>query len=58
MKDAGWNYSGDDSGMARNWRIHAAVLDACWLYGDKEKIKVTYMQPIVMSTTYGEREGR
>ena len=32
-------------------------LDACWLYGDKEKIKVTYMQPIVMSTTYGEREG-
>ena len=23
-------------------------LDACWLYGDKEKIKVTYMQPIVM----------
>lgn len=32
-------------------------LDACWLYGDKEKIGVTYMQPIVMSTTYGEREG-
>ena len=32
-------------------------LDACWLYGDKEKMKVTYMQPIVMSTTYGEREG-
>ena len=32
-------------------------LDACWLYGDKEKIKTTYMQPIVMSTTYGEREG-
>lgn len=32
-------------------------LDACWLYGDKEKIKETYMQPIVMSTTYGEREG-
>ena len=28
-----------------------------WLYGDKEKIKTTYMQPIVMSTTYGEREG-
>ena len=25
--------------------------------GDKEKIKTTYMQPIVMSTTYGEREG-
>ena len=32
-------------------------LDACWLYGDKEKIQTTYMQPIVMSTTYGEREG-
>ncbi|MDD6492180.1 MAG: SCP2 sterol-binding domain-containing protein [Firmicutes bacterium] len=32
-------------------------LDACWLYGDKEKISKTYMQPIVMSTTYGEREG-
>ena len=32
-------------------------LDACWLYGDKEKIATTYMQSIVMSTTYGEREG-
>ena len=32
-------------------------LDSCWLYGDKEKIKTTYVQPIVMSTTYGEREG-
>ena len=32
-------------------------LDACWLYGDKEKIQNTYMQTIVMSTTYGEREG-
>lgn len=32
-------------------------LDACWLYGDKDKIKTLYMQPIVMSTTYGEREG-
>ena len=32
-------------------------LDSCWLYGDKEKISQTYMQPIVMSTTYGEREG-
>ena len=32
-------------------------LDACWLYGDKQKIQTTYMQPIVMSTTYGEREG-
>ena len=32
-------------------------LDACWLYGDKEKISTLYMQPIVMSTTHGEREG-
>ncbi len=32
-------------------------LDACWLYGDKEKIAGLYMQPVVMSTTYGEREG-
>lgn len=33
-------------------------LDSCWLYGDKEKISKIYMQPIVMSTTYGEREGK
>jgi len=33
-------------------------LDACWLYGDKERISKTYMCPIVMSTTYGEREGK
>jgi len=32
-------------------------LDACWLYGDKEKISEIYMCPVVMSTTYGEREG-
>ena len=32
-------------------------LDACWLYGDKEKIKNIYMAPVVMSTTHGEREG-
>ncbi|MCM1183083.1 MAG: SCP2 sterol-binding domain-containing protein [Roseburia sp.] len=31
-------------------------LDACWLYGDKEKISGIYMCPIVMSTTYGERD--
>ena len=30
-------------------------LDACWLYGDKERIAKIYMCPIVMSTTYGER---
>lgn len=33
-------------------------LDACWLYADKEKISQLYMSPIVMSTTYGEREGK
>lgn len=33
-------------------------LDACWLYGDKEKISTIYMQPVVMSTTYGEKEGQ
>lgn len=33
-------------------------LDACYLYGDKEKIAKLYMCPIVMSTTYGEREGK
>lgn len=33
-------------------------LDACWLYGDKDKISKIYMCPIVMSTTYGEREAK
>lgn len=33
-------------------------LDSCWLYGDKEKISTIYMCPVVMSTTYGEREGK
>ncbi len=32
-------------------------LDATWLYGNKEKIRTIFMQPIVMSTTHGEREG-
>ncbi len=31
-------------------------LDALWLYGNKDKIKTTYMLPIAMSTTYGERD--
>ncbi len=35
-----------------------SFLDACWLYGDKEKIGSIYMCPVVMSTTYGEREGK
>ena len=33
-------------------------LDACWLFGDKEKISQIYMCPIVMSTTYGEKEAK
>lgn len=32
-------------------------LDACWLYGDKSKISEIYMTPVVISTTYGEKEG-
>ncbi len=32
-------------------------LDACWLYGDKDLISKLYMCPVVMATTYGEREG-
>lgn len=31
-------------------------LDACWFYGDKEKIATLQMLPIVLSTTYGERD--
>ncbi len=31
-------------------------LDACWLYADKEKIKKTYMMPVVIADTCGERE--
>ncbi len=31
-------------------------LDMCWLYGDKEKISGLYMLPVVMATTYGERD--
>lgn len=33
-------------------------LDACWLFGDKENIARIYMCPVVMSTTYGEREAK
>lgn len=33
-------------------------LDACWLYGDKDLISKIYMCPVVMATTYGEREGK
>lgn len=31
-------------------------LDACWFYGDKTKISTLYMTPIVIATTYGEKE--
>ena len=31
-------------------------LDACWLYGDKSKISTLYMFPVVISTTYGEKD--
>ena len=31
-------------------------LDACWLYGDKEKIATLYMMPVVLSTTSGEKD--
>lgn len=31
-------------------------LDACWFYGDKEKMAGMYMLPVVLSTTYGERD--
>jgi len=31
-------------------------LDACWLYADKEKLSNLYMLPVVMATTYGERD--
>jgi len=33
-------------------------LDACFLYGDKEKIKTLYMMPVVVSTTYGEKDAQ
>ncbi|MBR1930865.1 MAG: SCP2 sterol-binding domain-containing protein [Lachnospiraceae bacterium] len=33
-------------------------LDACWLFGDKEKISKIYMCPVVMATTNGEREAK
>lgn len=31
-------------------------LDACWLYGDKDKLGKLYMLPIVTSSSYGEKE--
>ncbi len=31
-------------------------LDSCWLYGNKEKIQAMYMMPVVVATTYGERD--
>ena len=31
-------------------------LDSCWLYGDKDKLTKLYMLPVVIATTYGERD--
>jgi len=31
-------------------------LDMCWLYADKEQLSSKYMLPVVMATTYGERD--
>lgn len=31
-------------------------LDACWLYGDKDRLSKLYMMPVVMAGTCGERE--
>lgn len=33
-------------------------LDACWLYGDKDKLHSLYMMPVVTSTTVGERDAQ
>ena len=33
-------------------------LDACWLYGNREKIASTYMCPVVTSTTFGEKKAQ
>lgn len=32
------------------------LLDACWLYGDKSKISNLYMAPVVVATSYGEKD--
>ncbi|MDD3172735.1 MAG: SCP2 sterol-binding domain-containing protein [Herbinix sp.] len=31
-------------------------LDACWLYGDKDKLSKLYMFPVVTANSYGERD--
>lgn len=31
-------------------------LDMCWLYADKQELCKLYMLPVVMATTYGERD--
>lgn len=31
-------------------------LDMCWLYADKQELSRMYMLPVVMATTYGERD--
>lgn len=34
----------------------AQFLDALWFYANKEELRNMYMMPVVISTTYGERE--
>ena len=31
-------------------------LDSCWLYGDKKHLSTLYMMPVVIATTYGEKD--
>lgn len=38
--------------------LMAQFLDACWLYGDKEHISNSYMMPVVLSNTVGEKEAQ
>lgn len=33
-------------------------LDACWQFGNKDRISQIYMMPVAMSRTYGEREAK
>jgi len=35
-----------------------SFLDACWLYGDKEHMTNLHMLPVVMASTYGERDAQ
>ncbi len=35
-----------------------SFLDACWLYSDKEHVSNLHMLPVVMASTYGERDAQ